>query len=169
MASLTIHIAIANEFLKRNPEYDKNEFIRGTIDPDLVEDKTTTHFYDKEYYTDYKLFFDEYNLDKGYYAGWYMHLIVDWLFYKGLLNNWENRPDKDPNKLYDDYDFVNQDIIEKYDLEIVDRIKHFMQYRDGIPEILNVDQLHDFVDEISQIKLETIKNDIMNSKYINKQ
>ncbi len=44
MPSFLIHIAVAKQYLKNHKEYDEKEFIKGTIAPDLIEDKTRSHY-----------------------------------------------------------------------------------------------------------------------------
>lgn len=89
MAGYAIHIAIAKEYLKKHKEYNEIEFMKGTIYPDTVKDKTLTHFSNKSANSNLKEFLKRYSIQNSYYAGWFLHLIVDREFYQNYLNNWD--------------------------------------------------------------------------------
>ena len=46
MAGYVIHIAVAQEYLRKNKKINENydEFIKGVIYPDSVQDKSLTHY-----------------------------------------------------------------------------------------------------------------------------
>ena len=45
MPSLDIHIAIARKYLNKYDDIiNKNEFIRGNLEPDLVDDRIVSHY-----------------------------------------------------------------------------------------------------------------------------
>ena len=44
MPGYVIHIAVANEYIRKNNLRNPEEFIRGVIAPDDVEDKSLTHY-----------------------------------------------------------------------------------------------------------------------------
>lgn len=155
MASYTIHIAIAKEVLRKNKGYNEEKFIKGTIAPDLVKDKSKTHFAKLSSESNWGKFLKFYSLDKGYYSGWFLHLITDRLFYEEYLNDWENRDDADGEKLYEDYDIINEAIIEKYNIPLVEEVKDYMFYRKkGKLTYIDKETLYQFIDEISSINLQ---------------
>ena len=46
MASFSMHLAVAKLYLKNHPEEDVDEFVKGSIEPDLVpyNEKGRTHY-----------------------------------------------------------------------------------------------------------------------------
>ena len=56
MAGYVIHIAIAQEYLKKNKKKYNKEFVKGAILPDLTSDKTKTHYGRSPAYTNLKKF-----------------------------------------------------------------------------------------------------------------
>ncbi len=60
MPSFLIHIAVAKQYLKKHKEYDEKEFIKGTIAPDLIEDKTKSHYGKESAQSDVKAFIKDY-------------------------------------------------------------------------------------------------------------
>lgn len=154
MASYTIHIAIAKEFLRKNKGYNEEQFIKGTIAPDLAKDKSRTHFARLSSESNWGKFLRFYSLDNGYYAGWFLHLITDRLFFEEYLNDWENRDDANGEKLYSDYYILNKSIIEKYNVPIVEEVKDYMAYhKEEKLNYINKETLYKFIDEISDIDL----------------
>jgi len=154
LPSYTIHIAIAKEFLRKNKGYNEDEFLKGTIAPDLVEDKSRTHFAKDSAESNWGKFLKFHSLDEGYYSGWFLHLITDRLFFEEYLDDWENREDANCKKLYEDYYAINKNIIEKYNAPIVEEVKEYMTYHEeGKLNYINKNSLYEFIDEISNIDL----------------
>ena len=154
MPSYTIHIAIAKEFLRKNKGYDEEQFIKGMIAPDLVNDKSRTHFAKDSTMSNWGKFLKFHSLDNGYYAGWFLHLIADRLFFEEYLNDWENREDASCEKLYGDYYSINKNIIEKYNLPVLEEVKEYMEYRkEEKSNYINKKTLYKFIEDISNIDL----------------
>ena len=94
-------------------------------------------------------------MDNGYYSGWFLHLITDRLFYEEYLNDWENRDDADGEKLYEEYYMINEAIIEKYNIPLVEEVKDYMVYRkEENLTYIDKETLYQFIDEISSINLQ---------------
>lgn len=56
MAGFSIHLAVAKRYCKKNNILNISDFFKGTVDPDLVEDKDITHYTgkrDTNYLADY--------------------------------------------------------------------------------------------------------------------
>lgn len=87
MAGYVIHIAVAQEFLRKNKENYNEEFIRGSILPDLTNDKSKTHYGKSPAYTNLKNFLLENELSNNLNRGKFIHLITDYLFYNYSLEN----------------------------------------------------------------------------------
>ena len=95
MPGFTIHIAIGKEYIKKHKGHIQNEseFIKGTIAPDLDEnkidlakDKSKTHYGKWGNYqvkTNIKSFLQDakVTIDTDYWKGYLLHLLVDHYFY----------------------------------------------------------------------------------------
>lgn len=154
MPGYTIHLAVAKEFLRKNKQYNEEQFIKGTIAPDIAEDKSKTHFARLSSESNWGKFLKFHSLDNGYYSGWFLHLITDRLFFEEYLDDWENRDDANGEKLYSDYYVLNKSIIEKYNVSIVEELKDYMSYhKEEKLNYINKETLYKFIDEISDIDL----------------
>ena len=108
MAGYVIHIAVAQEYLKKHREKYNRDFILGAVIPDLTKDKSKTHYGKSPAYTNLKNFLLSNNLDSELNKGKFIHLITDYLFYNYYLDNFTKA------ELHNDYDLSNRKIIEKY-------------------------------------------------------
>lgn len=157
MANYTLHIAIAKEYLKNHKGYNEEEFIKGTIYPDTVKDKTKTHFAINSAQANLKEFLKYYSIKDSYYAGWFLHLIVDIEFYQDYLNDWDNRVDNYRELLYQDYDILNKELIEKYNIILPDKIKDVCKEKEGELTYIKRETIYDFIKKISRIDIEKYK------------
>ena len=92
MASIIIHMAVANELYKKiNSKLEINyyDYILGTIAPDISKtnglDKKTSHFSDNSLeIPNINKFLDKYqpSLDNSFNLGYFIHLYTDKLFYR---------------------------------------------------------------------------------------
>lgn len=154
MAGYAIHIAIAKEYLKKHKEYNEIEFMKGTIYPDTVKDKTLTHFSNKSANSNLKEFLKKYSIQNSYYAGWFLHLIVDREFYQNYLNNWDQRKDVNREILYQDYDILNKEIMEKYKITFPKEIQKFAILKEGELTYIKRETIFKFIDKMSKINVE---------------
>lgn len=166
MASSVIHICIANEINKKLKRDDRLLLI-GTIAPDiskLVGDpKAQSHFLGNKGYNVPNLdaFLDKYknNLEDDFVLGYYIHLYVDYLWFKYfipkvLYGNYireldgtlvKYTEDTFTNFVYNDYTNMNIQLINKYNFPM----KIFYE---KLPKINNI------IKEIPMDKLELIVN-----------
>lgn len=168
MPSFTIHIAIAKQYIKKHQEDIKSEedFIKGVIAPDIVEDKHQSHYGNWE---DYK---EKTNIDKflknpivdmkqDYWKGYFTHLLTDHYFYTQYFKRENEEIAKNKDKFYDDYNYLNKILIEKYKIETISIIKKYMDIFEGTPKYLKYDKIISFIEEISNMditdKIEIIK------------
>ena len=172
MPGFTIHMAIGEEYIRinKNKIKDEKEFLKGTIAPDLNEDmteitkeKSKTHYgkwgkYEVE--TNIKDFLEDENVDinKDYYKGYLLHLISDHYFYNKVFKEEHQKMKLNNDRFYDDYDCLNYDLINKYNVKILDNIKKYMitKKNNNEPKYLKIDKVEDFIDEMSNIDLEKI-------------
>ena len=170
MPGFTIHIAVAKEYIKKHKceIKDENEFIKGTIAPDLNEnmtdiakDKSSTHYGRWGNYrvkTDIKAFLEDPKVDisKDYWKGFMLHLLVDHYFYNKQFKHELKMIIQNKDKFYYDYDALNYDLISIYKIEILENIKKYMNTTksDEEPKYLKLDKIIKFIDEISSLDLE---------------
>lgn len=170
MPGFTIHIAIAKEYVKKhkNEIKDEDEFIKGTIAPDLnkemteiEKDKSTTHYgkWGKhQVETNIKDFLEDEKVKiyKDYWKGYLLHLIVDHYFYNKYFIKEFQKMKQNNDKFYDDYDCLNCKLIKKYNIKLVHNIEKYMYIKENNnkPKYLKEDKVNDFIDKISNIDIE---------------
>ena len=158
MAGYVIHIAIAQEYLRKHNEAYDPDFIRGSVLPDLTKDKSQTHYGKSPSYTNLKKFLDNNKLDTQIKRGEFLHLVSDYLFYNYYIVC-TNR-----EQLHNDYDCINKDIIEKYNVKLIDEVKEKVFYSDNIPVILSKIMAFKVIDEISNLDIDDVKDEVLNNK-----
>ena len=90
MASSVIHIVVANEINKKLQK-DASKLLIGTIAPDISkevnETKKNSHFLDDHNIPNLDKFLLKYqkNLSDDFVLGYYIHLYVDYLWFKYFL------------------------------------------------------------------------------------
>ena len=156
MPGYVIHIAIANEYIKKHKIIEKNEeFINGVIAPDLTDDKSKTHYGKSPAYTGLKSFLENNEINNIFNKGCFLHLITDYLFYNYYLDFYDKK------QMYHDYDVLNESLIKKYKVILPDHIKDKVFYIEGKTKILDFKLASKIIDEISSMNLEEIANEIM--------
>lgn len=161
MAGYTIHVAVANEYIRKNNIVEnKDEIIRGVIAPDSVKNKSLTHYGVYSSRPNLKKYLNEKAVKNNYDKGYFLHLLTDYLFY-----NYYFVVPKDI-LFYDDYDKTNEFLIKKYNVVLPEEFHKYMHKADGDPEYLKYDLLEKMIDEISNIDIEKATEDILNNDYI---
>lgn len=153
MPGYVIHIATAQEYLKKHEKEYSIDFIRGTIKPDLTDDKSKTHYGKSPAYTSLNAFANNNKIDTDFNKGFFLHLVTDYLFYNKYLEKLE-KP-----QLYYDYDFTNKHLKEKYNVELLEEIKDKVFFETGKPQILTFELACKVIDEISAMDLDEIYNE----------
>ncbi len=188
MAGFSIHLAVAKRYCEKNSILNISDFFKGTVDPDLVENKDTTHYTgvrDTGYLVDYlknKInlykYLKENTINSDYDKGFFLHLIVDYIFFtdffdKSYINNISyNDFIKD---LYYSYDIVNNVLLYKYKIDkkllnekVIAKIdsdrKEKQQINKNCKNILEIKKLDAFIERVSNINLELYKDKITNVK-----
>ncbi len=155
MPGYVIHIAIAKQYEKKHKNIkDIDEFIKGTISPDLTDKKSLTHYGKSPAYTDLNEFFKYNDINTDFKKGYFLHLIADYLFY----NHYIDRIEKP--QIYNDYDYTNKELIEKYHVILPDIIKDKVFFKKGMPQILSFELACKVIDEISSLDIESIENEV---------
>lgn len=155
MAGYVIHIAIAQEYLRKNNKKYNKDFVRGSILPDLTTDKSKTHYGKSPAYTNLKKFLLANEISSELNKGIFLHLITDYLFYNKYLNVFSKQ------YIYDDYDISNKVLIDKYNVKLFDEIKNAIFFKEGEMKVLNFELIYKLIDEISNLNLNLVKKEVL--------
>lgn len=164
MPGFVIHIATASEYIKKHQNIKNiDEFINGTVEPDLTtkEDKKRTHYGNSSAEVVLRNYLNENDINTDYNKGYFLHLVTDYIFYNKLL-------ECTSKEIYNDYDILNGYLIEKYKLNIPDKIKKQVYFHEGETKILSKELADKTIKIVSDYKLEDIKNEILSTKYLEK-
>ena len=144
MAGYVIHLAVAEEYLRKHRDIKENykEFIEGVIYPDSVSDKSLTHYGISSSKTILKDFLKENKLEDSYKRGYFLHLVTDYLFYNKYL------------------DIFTKDLIEKYNVKIPIKVQDKVFDKEGKTKILTKELAEKVIDEISALDLKQIEKEI---------
>ena len=168
MPGFTIHIAIAKQYIKKHKLEikDEKEFIKGVIAPDMnekldgpSEDKSKSHYgkwgkYEVTTNIDEFLNDSQINIKEDFWKGYFLHLLSDHYFYNKYFIEEHKEIIKNNDRFYDDYDCLNKDLIEEYQIEVLDNIKNFMNFYDRQPKYLKMAKVMDFIDLISNMNID---------------
>lgn len=159
MPGFVIHLAVANEYLRKHPNEIKQEdsFLKGVIAPDFTDDKLKTHYAKDSIKTNLRLYLESNTINSDYDKGFFLHLITDCVFYQKYFKNLTT-------SLYDDYDMLNKTIIEKYNVKVLKEIEEYAKYKQGEPQILKKDIIYKFIEEVSSFDIENVKNKVKENK-----
>ena len=156
MPGYVMHIAIGQEYAKKHNSIENyDEFIKGNILPDLSKEKSETHYGKSPAFTSLKEFLKNNEINTSLNQGIFLHLIADYLFY----NHYLDRIDK--KILHNDYDLINKSLIEEYDVVLLDEIKDNVFFKDGDPQILNVDLAKKVISEVSDLDMFEVKKEVL--------
>ena len=182
MPCLAIHLAVAKKYLEKHNE-DENEFILGTIAPDInlpdidkyikgtSEDKKSHHFGNSietnsliEYMknkVNFNLFFSYNDINTSFAKAYFLHLLCDYYFFGDYIKDerLNNLSLRDAIKVgYNDYNLITPILINKYGLEVPDQVKDMMmQEGQGELQVLDLETVYKFIDEMSSLNLEDEK------------
>lgn len=162
MPGYVIHLAVANEYVKKHPNEIKNlpDFFRGNISPDLTtkDKKGETHYGETSSVLYLRKYFEKNNLESDYSKGYFLHLVTDYIFYNKILEYIS----KD---IYNDYDILNRYLMEKYDVKLIDEVKDNVLFKEGNTKILNRETAEKTIDIVSNYELKNIKEEILSTSF----
>ena len=182
MASLMIHLIIADKYCKRNSKVDSFEFIHGSIAPDILNNKRSSHYVEDidtpNTYTEAVaggvglVKFCKVNAMLGdYVKGYFMHLLTDYIFYEQyltklkkykLIENGDYYYVK--NIMYDEFDRLNDYLTQKYsdiDTEILP--PEARKVTKLIPDIIAADEVEKVMDYCASLDLDKLYEKIRNN------
>ena len=170
MPGFTIHIAIAKEYAKKHENEIKNmdEFIEGTIAPDYIPienkniSKSQTHYGiwgdwtkdNQEIHLDAFLQDEKVDLSRDYWKGYFIHLLTDDYFDRIYFREEAKQAKKNQDTFHKDYDCLNAEIIKRYHVEVMGKIKKYMNQIEDEPKYLQLKKIIQFIEEMSNINLE---------------
>lgn len=154
MPGFVVHIAIAQEYLRKHKKDFSQDFILGSIAPDFDSDKSKSHYGKSPAYTNLGNFLQSNTPSTDFEQGYFLHLVTDYLFYNYYVENFR-KP-----QIFDDYDFTNEALIKKYNVILPDQVKDKVFFKNGTPEILTLPLACKIIDEISELTLEEIEKEI---------
>lgn len=156
MAGYVIHLAVAEEYIKKYPEdiQDYNKFIEGVIAPDGVLDKSITHYGEKSSKVNLKKFLESNEVNTDYNKGYFLHLVTDYIFYNKFLEYFS----KD---IYNDYDILNKTLQKTFNVKIPESVKEKVFYKEGKTKILDLEKTIKFIKQVSRYELNDIKESVL--------
>lgn len=175
MPGFTIHISVAKQYIQKHELEIKNEkeFINGGIAPDMnenldgpAENKSKTHYgkwgkYEVTTHIEDFLNDSKVDIEQDFWKGYFLHLLTDHYFYNKYFKEEHQEIIKNNDRFYYDYDCLNKQLIEEYNIEILDNIKEYMNFYDKEPRYLKKSKIIKFVEEIANMnikdKIEVIK------------
>lgn len=179
MPSFQIHLAIAKRYIEKHEVEDKEAFIEGSIAPDFVKPKETSHYTiptSKEDLlehlkakVDLNRFLKENEIKTDYDKGVLLHLVTDKIFYtefytKEFLKNTNYH--EFTEDLYTSYSQMNGYLEEKYHIilkeelaekirqEIEESKKHHKVTAKVGKNIVPLEELDMFIEKMSDVNLE---------------
>lgn len=167
MPSFVIHLSIGKDYMlkHKNEIENEKEFLKGSIEPDLFngrvsnsKEKLITHFgYKGNIQCLYNFIEQKEDYLKGdFWKGYFLHLYSDYLTYSKYF------PDED---LYDDYYKTNKILIDKYKIELPEILKKYGEHIEGKPKYLTFDFLDNFINELTEKKIEDIIKELKGEYY----
>ncbi|MFR2571593.1 MAG: hypothetical protein ACLS90_07900 [Clostridia bacterium] len=175
MPGFSIHIAVAKEYIRKNKVKDEQELIRGVIDPDYIsltdkeKSKNITHYGEwgdwsgKPQSIDLQRFLKDpkVDLNEDYWKGYFIHLYTDYYFGRRYFHEETIKAKQNGESFYNDYDCLNEYIIKKYDIQIMDKIKKYLQTSKDETKYLKQEKVEKFIEDMSNIDLEQFAEKIM--------
>jgi len=151
MPGYVIHLSIAEEYLKKHDKKENySEFIEGVIFPDSVTDKSLTHYGPSSSQVNLYNFLKEHEFNDSFTRGYFLHLLTDYLFYNKYINFFS----KD---IYNDYDILNKELIKKYDVNLPDKVKKYVFFKENIElKILSYSLIETFIKDVSDMDIDKL-------------
>lgn len=159
MPSYAIHLAVAEEYLRKNKNLTENHdaFIKGVVYPDTVKDKSITHYGKCSSQSNLYRFLEENSMNTSFERGCFLHLLTDYLFYNQYIDTWSE-------DIYNDYDILNQNLVENYHLTIPKEAQDIV-----IPEkknqlvILSETLVNEFIEDVSDMNIDDVVAEVKDS------
>ena len=156
MAGYVIHLSVAEEYIRKHPKENEgyNEFIDGVIFPDSVKIKSETHYGPESSKANLYEFLKEHKLKTSFERGYFLHLLTDYLFYNRYI-------DRISTDLYDDYDILNDTLVEKYKVVLPEVAQKVVHSKKGKPKILSIELVDKLIKDISELDIDEVAEEVI--------
>lgn len=156
MAGYVIHLSVAKEYIKKHPEENEgyDNFIDGVLFPDSVKDKSETHYGTESSKTNLYEFLKDHKLNTPFERGYFLHLLTDYLFYNHYI-------DRISTELYNDYDILNDFLVDKYNVILPEEVKKVVHSKEGEPSILSIELVERLIKDISELNIDKVAEETM--------
>lgn len=120
MPNISAHMIVANEVSKKL-NITSDDFIKGNLLPDIIDLENSHH---KISYGDYMIpdidyFVDRMDFDNDLYIGYLTHLLLDKHYLIDYIKFlYLNKNAFSDGIIYDDYNFLNALLVDKFELDI---------------------------------------------------
>ena len=94
------------------------------------------------------------DIKQDFYKGYLLHLITDYYFYNYYFNKELLEVIKNEDTFHSDFDCTNKLLEDKYQIELPENIKKYTGYKNESTKYINIQKLIDFIEDISNLKLE---------------
>lgn len=159
MPGFVIHLAVAYEYLEKhkNEIVNKENFFEGVLAPDFYSNKMESHYgnYSTTHIGLIK-FFDigDIDINTDFGKGYLLHLITDEAFYNNYFLEETIYARNNNMKYYNDYNCLNEDLIKIFNINYIpEKAKECINFKNEIPNILELDKVINFIKDISRISL----------------
>ena len=182
MPSVSAHMVVAYEVGKKL-NLTSDDYLRGNLLPDILDKKVSHYRIKGNIYKipNIKYFLENFDMNNDLNIGYLVHLLLDKYYVGNYLEKYYFNEDVFINNMiYDDYDYINNKLINEFNLNIeelerilskkynMDIINENLEYnlkclknkRVGIPKYLEFNNFKKFLLDISN----TIYEDIINYK-----
>ena len=189
MPCLAIHLAIAKKYLENHPDENREDFILGTIAPDInmpniseyingVTDDKNSHHFGLNYQTedlieymqkkvDFSLFFQSNDINTTFLRAYFLHLLCDYRFFGEYITDERlmGLSFREAVRIgFNDYDLITPILISRYNLEIPEQIKDIVSRKgEGTLQLLDEDLVYRFIDEMAEVNLDEEKSKLTNN------
>lgn len=150
MPGYMIHLAVGKVYAENNKIEDIKVFEKGIIDPDMIEDKSKSHYGSNSSRPDLDKYIEMNGISNSYKEGYFLHLVTDYLFYNRFLKHWNI-------SIYEDYDILNARIAQKYGITTIPKeIQTVVKFKNGKLTLLNEEELNKFITTVGNIDIREI-------------
>lgn len=93
------------------------------------------------------------DMNKDYWKGYFVHLLSDYYFYQKDFGNEYSEIIKNRDKFYYDYDCLNKELVEIYDIPELDYINKYINYIEEQPKYLERDKVVEYIEKVSDFNI----------------
>lgn len=173
MPGISIHLAASNAYLEKHPHENREEFILGSISPDMAKETAVSHHSAPDFRDGSMAFLlgkvnlreclADVDLSTSFGRGYLHHLITDYEFFHMIAKDVERieklsyRELKD--QLYHDYTATSRFFKRKYKTVFPEAVAKYDLDGDEAPIIINLDETCAMIARLSEIDFEEyVKN-----------